>query len=198
MHFTDDESFLARVTENLVRNTYVDPLEEAEGYRVLVEKGWTVNAIGRRVGKCDSYVSERLGLIERLSSSVRASVSKGLLTPSHAELLSRIANPAKRDEVAELAIRKRLSVRTLETIISGAPLPCEVKLKSIAGECYVKIPAEFMNTLRLTMDKPVFLYVKGSKLIIDSTECKRNSKKKSTLAKPNPTPLIESARRRQS
>lgn len=74
--FTDDESFLARVTENLVRNDYVDPLEEARGYKILVQKGWTVNAIGHRVGKCDSYVSERIGLLEKLSTDVRISFER--------------------------------------------------------------------------------------------------------------------------
>src|SRR5208282_3929081 len=31
---SDDEAFLARVSENLLRNSYIDPIQEAEGYRM--------------------------------------------------------------------------------------------------------------------------------------------------------------------
>lgn len=43
--FAEEDSFLARVSENLLRNSYIDTIEEAEGYKMLVEKGWTLNAI---------------------------------------------------------------------------------------------------------------------------------------------------------
>jgi ParB family chromosome partitioning protein len=99
--FSAEEAFLARLSENLIRNSYVDPVEEAKGYKTLVENGWTIDAIGRRLGKSDSYVSERLGLLERLSEKIRSDVSKGFLTPSHAEIISRIRDPAIQKEVAE-------------------------------------------------------------------------------------------------
>ncbi len=87
---SDSEAFLARVTENLVRNNYVNPIEEAEGYRLLVNTGWTINAIARKIGKCDSYVSERLGVLDRLDQSLHSRISdrKGRLSPSHAELIA--------------------------------------------------------------------------------------------------------------
>lgn len=168
--FTDEEAFLARVSENLIRNVYVDSLEEAECYRMLVARGWTINAIGRRVGKCDSYVSERLALLERLSPNVRQEVSRGLLKPSHAELLSRIKDLAKQNEVAELVTKKKLSVRSLEDMLTGVPVPTKVQVEMISGECYVRIPTEFIVATGFHQGKDLFMYIRGKKLVLDSAE----------------------------
>lgn len=168
--FTDEEAFLARVTENLIRNVYVDPLEEAEGYRMLVAKGWTINAIGHRVGKCDSYISERLALLERLSPNVRQEVSKGRLKPSHAELLSRIKDLTRQNEVAELVTKKKLSVRSLEDLLTGVPVPTKVQVEMISRESYVRIPTDFVVATGFHQGMDLFIYIRGKKLILDSAE----------------------------
>src|SRR5208337_2142212 len=123
-----------------LRNSYIDPIQEAQGYRMLVDKGWTINAIGCKVGKCDSYISERLGIIHRLSQELRDELSRGYLTPSHAEVLSRIRNPKLQKELAELVKRKKLSVKSLENMITHAPLPTQTTIKIISDEYYARIP----------------------------------------------------------
>ena len=169
MDFTDEESFLARVAENLIRNSHVDPLEEAKGYKMLIQRGWTVNAIGRRVGKCDSYVSERLALQERLSPNLRTKIASGAITPSHAELLARIRDHAKQNLIAELITRKKLSVRTLEAILSVAP-PSKTQVVSISGEYYAKIPLEFMEAMKLNTTRSLLMYMRGNKLILEGAD----------------------------
>jgi ParB family chromosome partitioning protein len=168
--FTDDDAFVARVSENLVRNAYVDPIEEAKGYRMLVNHGWTINAIGRKVGKCDSYVSERLALIGRLSDQVRSKLADGnaRITPSHAELLSRIRDPVRQNEVAELVERKRLSVRALESMLDGSPLPRRVTIRRVAEGFGVGIPEDFSEALNLAEGQSVHMYVRGRKLILEN------------------------------
>jgi len=189
--FTDDEAFLARVSENLLRNAYVDPIEEGKGYRMLVDHGWTINAIGRKVGKCDSYISERLALINRLTDRVRSKVSEGNphLTPSHAELLSRIHDPDRQNEVAELVERKRLSVRTLESMLNGFPLPMKVPIEGIAGGYWVKIPEEFSAAMELTTGQRLHMYVRGRKLILENVNGSRSKswtqQERLTLKKSN-------------
>jgi ParB family chromosome partitioning protein len=176
-HFTDDEAFLARVSENLLRNTDVDPIEEAKGYKMLVDHGWTINAIGSKVGKCDSYISERLAFIDRLTERVRSKISEGNphLTPSHAELLSRIRDPDRQNEVAELVEKKRLSVRALEGILKGSALPKKVPIEGTAGEHYVKIPNEFSAAMELSQGQYLHMYVRGRKLILENVNAPKNN-----------------------
>lgn len=175
--FTEDEAFLARVSENLVRNSYVDPIEEAKGYKMLVAKGWTINAISQRVGKCDSYVCERLALLERLDQRTLSRLADRKLSASHAELISRIPDPLRRNDVADLVVKKRLSVRSLENMLNRSPAPIRVSVANISNKLYVQIPREYLHVIGLDNgDKPtLFLYARGKKLILETTErCRTN------------------------
>ena len=170
MEFTEEEAFLARASENLVRNSYVNPIEEAEGYKMLIRKGWTINAIALRVGKCDSYVCEKLALLERLDHGILSRLADGKLSTSHAELISRIPNPLRQNDVADLVVKKRLSVRSLENMLSHAPAPTKVSVENISGKLYVQIPREYAAIIDLDKEDrpPVFLYVLGKKLILET------------------------------
>lgn len=178
-HLDDGEAFLARVSENLVRNAYVNPMEEAKGYNELVNHGWTINAIARRIGKCDSYVSERLALLHRLDHSLLSKVSGAsrYLTPSHAELLSRIKDPRKQRSLAEFVERKRLSVRGLEDILNGAPPPTKTRIQMFADHCGVNIPSEYLDAMGLSPGKYCMLYMRGNKLILENMMDRRRIKK---------------------
>ena len=167
--FDDDESFLARISENLIRNTYVDPMEEARGYKMLVGKGWTINAIGRKVGKCDSYISERLGLLKNLSERVRSEMTNGSLTPSHAELISRIKDRDIQNEMAELVKKRRLSVRSLESILKNAPPPTKIRTESNRDDEYtIKIPKQFAQAMGFKASNELFAYMQGKKLVLEN------------------------------
>jgi ParB/RepB/Spo0J family partition protein len=145
--FNEDDSFLARVSENLARNNYVDPIAEAEGYRTLMNRGWTLGSIGQKIGKSDSYVCERLALLDHLHHSTVTKIRTGNLTASHAELLSRIQDPIKQKELADLIVKKRLSVRTLENMLNGTPSPIRVPLENTNRDLCVRIPREFLAAL---------------------------------------------------
>ena len=167
----DEEAFLARVSENLLKNAYVDPIQEANGYKMLLTKGWTINAIADRVGKSDSYICQRLSIIEHLDESVRRrlSTSKGSLTPSHAELLARIHNVNRQMEVAEFVERKRLSVHGLEALLNGGPLLRRIELEPESNKTRViRIPEEFIEAIGIHSERYVHLYAAGKKLIIEN------------------------------
>jgi ParB family chromosome partitioning protein len=168
--FNEDEAFLARVSENLLRNNYINPIEEAEGYRMLVNKGWTIDAIGQKVGKSDSYICERLGILKHLSHEVRSEILKGSLTPSHAEIISRIHDAPLQRKIASLVARKRLSVHTLERMVMSGPLPTEVQLTQVTGECVVRIPKEFVKAAGLDTGQRLLIYAKRGRLILEKAE----------------------------
>jgi len=167
----DDEAFLARVSENLLKDVYVDPIQEANGYKILLMNGWTINAMAKRVGKSDSYICERLSIIKHLDPSVRRklSASTGALTPSHAELLAKIRDLKKQIEVADFVERKRLSVRALETVLKGGPLPKRIELEPESGGTRViRIPNEFTEAIGIHSEGYAHMYIEGKKLIIEN------------------------------
>ena len=169
--FSEEEAFLARLSENLLRNSFVDPIQEAEGYAMLVRKGWTINAIGEMVGKCDSYICERMGLLERLCEDLRKKVSRGLITASHAELISRISDPIRQDEVAQLVRKKKLSVRSLETYLRDVPSPTKIWAESKEGEYYLRIPKEFANAIGIEIGQQLFIFIRGKRKLVIENAC---------------------------
>jgi ParB family chromosome partitioning protein len=178
--FSEDEAFLAGITENLLRNTSINPIEEAKGYRALLRKGWTINEIARRVGKADSYVSERLSLLDRLDSSLQSILANGDrgLTPSHAELLSRISNGVQQKEIAGLVQSGKLSVRALEDLLRQVPRPTRIKIEDVSGSFCIRIPDVFVKALGLRVGQYLRMHVRGSKLTLETLtarKSKRNS-----------------------
>lgn len=166
---SDEEAFLARVTENILRNIRMNPIEEARGYKMLIRGGWTINAIAKKVGKCDSYVCERLKLLEKLDSRLLEQVSRGNLglTPSHAELLARISDKHKQTEFAELIETRKLSVRAIEAMLNGVPLPTRVRIADEAGAYCLHIPSDFVRALGLKPNQILRLSLRGRKLIFE-------------------------------
>jgi len=86
---SDEEARQIQVIENLQRSD-LHPLEEAEGYKGLIEKHkLTPEDIAAKVGKSKTYVYQRLKLLS-LSPAARAHFLKGTLSPSVALLFARI------------------------------------------------------------------------------------------------------------
>ena len=53
---SSEDAFVAGLVENLQRNIHVNPVAEAEGYKHLLAKGYTVHEIAEKIGKSDGYV----------------------------------------------------------------------------------------------------------------------------------------------
>jgi ParB family chromosome partitioning protein len=104
-----DEAIEARLIENLQRED-LDPLDEAEAYRALKKMGYSLAAIGRRLGKSRPYVSGRVKLL-RLHPELREAVRSGKLTPDHAQAIIRLKDPEQQLALAQEAQAKGLSVQ---------------------------------------------------------------------------------------
>ena len=121
---SSDDAFLASVAENLQRNADIDAFEEARGYQALISSGWTQTEISQRIGKSDSYVSDRLNLIRRLHPRITMKLEEnrkkgivGAITASHAQRLARVKDPTRQLELASLIEEAKLSVRDLENVL---------------------------------------------------------------------------------
>ncbi|HXZ98241.1 MAG TPA: ParB/RepB/Spo0J family partition protein [Candidatus Acidoferrum sp.] len=135
---SDEESFLMNVTENLQRNAYVSPIAEARGYKHLISKGWTIGEIAKRIGKSESYVCNRMRVLERLHPELRKQVEfprgNSHLTLSHMEQLSTVREPSRQLELARLVHERNLSLHQLERLTrkTGKKM---VRTKCLCAQC---------------------------------------------------------------
>ena len=101
--------------ENLQRED-LNPIEEAEGYRVLTEQyGMTQEECAQRVGKSRPAVTNALRLLG-LCEPVRAMVEDGRLSAGHARALLPLSVKMQQT-TAETVVKDALSVRQTELLV---------------------------------------------------------------------------------
>lgn len=120
----DDRTMLVlALVENLQREE-LSPLDEAEGYRVLMEDfGLNQGTVAQLVGRDRSTVANAIRLL-KLPASVRRLLAEGKLTAGHARALLAVEDPRRAGELARRAVRGGWSVREIEARVRvGAPRP---------------------------------------------------------------------------
>ncbi len=111
--FTDAEVLHMAIVENVQRQD-LNPIEEAEGYRRLIDDfGQTQNRLARVIGKSRSHIANMLRLLT-LPEAVRDELSVGRLSMGHARALVSAADPVA---VMDLVLNGDLSVRATEQLI---------------------------------------------------------------------------------
>lgn len=117
---TDDESAaLLSLIENLQREN-LNPVEEANGYRELMESfGLTQDEASRKVGKSRTAVANILRILN-LPDSVLALVSDGALSYGHARTLLPLMDKFDEDEIFKISkdvAASSMSVRETEKLV---------------------------------------------------------------------------------
>ena len=111
----DRKAMELAMIENLQRED-LNPIEEAEGYRVLTEQyGMTQDECAQRVGKSRPAVANALRLLG-LSEAVRAMVEDGRLSNGHARTILPLS-PALQEKAADAILKSDLSVRQTELLV---------------------------------------------------------------------------------
>ena len=149
--FTDSESLEVALVENLQREN-LSPLEEAEGYRRLIDEyQHTQDALGEMLGKSRSHVSNTMRLLQ-LPAAVKDMVNDGVISAGHGRALLGADDPLAS---AKAVVRRGLNVRQTERLVAkasgDAPKPAQTKDKDA-------------DTLALQNDLSAFL---GLKVDID-------------------------------
>ncbi|MSR36408.1 MAG: ParB/RepB/Spo0J family partition protein [Gemmatimonadetes bacterium] len=117
----DDALLVLALVENLQREE-LNPMEEAEGYRVLAERfAFTQEEIAHAVGKERSTVANLLRLL-KLAPSIRRMVEAGELSMGHARALLSVEDPVRAADLARAAVKEGWSVREVERRLR-APAP---------------------------------------------------------------------------
>ncbi|HUA53381.1 MAG TPA: ParB/RepB/Spo0J family partition protein [Candidatus Sulfotelmatobacter sp.] len=108
----DRDALEVALIENVQRED-LGPIEEAEGYRKLLEQfGYTQDALATAVGKSRSHIANLLRLLT-LPASVQEMLQDGRLTAGHARALVGRHDPAS---LAQQIVTRGLSVREAEAL----------------------------------------------------------------------------------
>ena len=112
-----DESLLEiALIENIQRED-LNPIEEAQAYKKLIETvGLTQEALASRVGRDRSYITNYLRLL-RLPDDLQQLVKEGRLSTGHARTLLALSHPDQQRRLARQIIDGGLSVRTTEQMV---------------------------------------------------------------------------------
>jgi ParB family chromosome partitioning protein len=109
----DEALLILALVENLQREA-LNPLEEAEGYRSLVERfSLTQEEIARAVGRERSTVANIMRLL-KLPPSIRKLLKDGRLSMGHARALLSVEDPMRAAELARRAADEGWPVREVE------------------------------------------------------------------------------------
>ena len=148
------------LVENLQRED-LNPIEEAKGYRTLIEEyGLTQEEAARSVGCSRPAITNAMRLLS-LSAPVLEMVEKGELSAGHARALVPISDEKLQWEAANEVKNKNLSVRKTEQL--AARLTREPKTEKPANDpLAVDYSAEVSNQLTAALGRRVRL-VDGKK-----------------------------------
>ena len=109
---TDAEALQLAIIEN-VQRADLNPLEEADGYRALMDEFHnSQEEIAKTVGKSRSYIANTLRLL-KLPDAVKGYIQDGKLTAGHARMLIGEANA---EELAADIVARGLNVREVESM----------------------------------------------------------------------------------
>ena len=133
----NDEAALAMgIIENIQRAD-LNPVEEAQGYKRLVDEfGLTHENLAQAVGKSRSAISNSLRLLS-LPEQIQQHINQGLLEMGHARALITLPVLAQL-QLAEAAIREAWSVREMERQAQAwqqnAPLSAQKASKTVDAD----------------------------------------------------------------
>ena len=144
--------------ENLQRED-LDPVEEAEGIRQLMEKcGLTQEAAAEKLGKSRSAVANSLRLL-KLPPQALGALQKGQLSTGHAKVLLGLSEqPQKLLQAVELVLKEGLNVRQTEALCKklsrekSAPKPAP-KVPPLASEVELALKEVIGNEVKVNYKK---------------------------------------------
>jgi ParB family chromosome partitioning protein len=148
----DREALELAIVENVQRQD-LSPLEEADGYRRLLEEfGNTQEDLAKHVGKSRSHIANTLRLLN-LPDGVKTLLEAGKLSAGHARALLNAGDAAA---LAAKVVAKGLNVRQTERLVQDERKPSAKPSSSGAAAAQPKDP----DTIALERDLSALLGLK--------------------------------------
>lgn len=144
----DDDSLLELALIENVQRTDLNPIEEAEAYRKLIDRfGYTQEETAKRVGKKRTTITNLLRLL-KLPEKLQEDVIQGAISEGHARaLIKLIDDPLKMSEIRELIVKNGLSVRQTEKLIKKAASVSPAQTKTPKRTATEEIPSSYKKAL---------------------------------------------------
>ena len=153
------------LVENLHRQD-LGPLEEAAAFQQLIDDfGLNQEAVGQRVGKSRSSISNSLRLLH-LPSSVQSHLLSGEISAGHARALLTLTSRQDQDQLAQRIVKEGLSVRDVEKIVrEGIPVQKNKKSARPKSAAALEVEQQLSNHLNTVVN--VSISGKRGKIIIE-------------------------------
>ena len=143
----DNEAMQIALIENLQRED-LNPIEEAEGYRVLMEQfDMTQEQVAQKVGKSRPAVANAMRLLG-LNDKEQEYLIKGRITQGHARALLAITDKELRERALEMILRGA-TVRDIEALRSQST---PIRIKKPRNKAYNEVELSLKRALGRKVD----------------------------------------------
>ncbi len=163
---TDEEALETAIIENVQRQD-LNPLEEAQGYKRLMEEfGHSQEVIARMIGKSRPHIANTLRLLGA-TPAIQTALKEGAITAGHARAL---LNHPKADDLLQKIIKEGASVRETESFVQKSMRDAILKTSTTSIPRSTSPRNEdlilFESQLTEHLGAPVSIRLKGQKGII--------------------------------
>jgi ParB family chromosome partitioning protein len=157
---TDMEALELALIENLQRED-LNPIEEASGYQHLIEVyGLTHEEVSVQIGKDRSTITNHLRLL-RLSEEAKRALIEGEITAGHARALLGLESASDANLVLQAIRKKKLSVRTTESLIRNMSKEKRSGIKPVSADPYLERIADDLKGALSTQVRIIYNKGKG-------------------------------------
>ncbi len=125
-NLTDGEAHELVVIENVQRED-LHPLEEADGYQALLDRpGYDVASLAAKVGKSESYVYQRLNLLDLIKPAKDAFLADAI-TAGHAKLIARLPADVQQEALKHCFEERWVGDKRVRTLVSTRSLSAYIE-----------------------------------------------------------------------
>lgn len=157
----EDDLLEIALIENIQR-TDLNPIEEAEAYKKLIDKfNYTQAQVSQKIGKQRSTVTNLLRLL-KLPKDIQKDIVQGVMSEGHARVLVKfISSPEKLEKLRNEIVKNMLSVRQTEKAArlleekESTPLPpkSDIIAKSYLTSLSQKLTSRFHSKISIAQQK---------------------------------------------
>lgn len=112
----DDEAHLLALKTNVLRRD-MNPIEEGDGIKKLIERDWSVKEISKKLNKSQPWVYYRLKLFENGTEGVKNAVIEKMIPLMHAVKISEVSEGLQ-GPAAEKVIKERLNLKETSGLVN--------------------------------------------------------------------------------
>lgn len=142
----EQESLEIALVENIQRQN-LNAIEEAHAYRHLIDQfGYTQDKIAQMIGKARVSVANTLRLL-KLPLEIQEMINRNLISFAHGKLLLEIEEAQIQRRLAQEAVKRGLSVKELENLISRSRKTRKISISSQKGSTFKAIEEELQQIL---------------------------------------------------